>query len=145
MGSDRECQAPVTPVPGRESLILALVIDSDLQGPQKLSILVGEAEVLRVNTAASPQLLAMHQTRLTTLVEPDGHFQDEKKVVTRRPDTGHHVRNSFGLRQGLVDRVPQFLDQALKLVAELQDSPGSEDSSTFQVDFRVESTDCQGL
>jgi hypothetical protein len=86
-----------------------LTFDADSQGPEKLSILRRQPEngfLVQVGI----ELLAVDEISFAPLVEPDGHFQDEEKVVSRSANAGQDVRNLIRFRQRLVDGVAQFFD-----------------------------------
>src|SRR5579864_3079744 len=103
------------------------LVDVDLEGAQKLGVLVGETKLAFV-IRLSVEFLAMHHVGLAALVEADRDFEDQEEVVARGADASHHFGNLLRLRQRVVDRVPEFVDELLESVVEFQGSPVRGDS-----------------
>lgn len=108
---------------GKTRLGLEVFVHVDFQGAEELRVLGGQSE-LGIGPPIGVQLLAMHQVNLTALVEADGHFENQEEVITGAADARHDLGDFFGIGQGLVNGVAQFLDQAFESVVELQGSPG---------------------
>jgi hypothetical protein len=69
-----------------------LIFDADSESPEKLSILGRQPENgFLVQVGIEP--LAVDEISFAPLVEPDGHFQDEEKIVSRSANAGQDVRN----------------------------------------------------
>jgi len=108
---------------GRIPLGLEVFIHVDFQGAEELRVLRGQPE-LGIGPPFGVQFLAMHQVNLATLVEADGNFENQEEVIAGVADARHDLGDSFGIGQGLVNGVAQFLDQAFEILVELQGSPG---------------------
>jgi hypothetical protein len=99
--------------------LLAFFLHGDLELAEEFGILVGQMELGTVPLFGR-QFLPVHKIGLTPLVEPDRDFEDQEEVVTCRPDTPHDLGNPIGVGEGLVDSASQFLNQAFKIVIEVQ-------------------------
>ncbi len=76
-----------------ESANLAVVVVyADFQSPQELRVMVGKME-LGFAALLRGDPLSMHQIRLSSLVEPDRDFQNQKQVIPRRANAAHHLRD----------------------------------------------------
>ena len=112
-------RSPKTLRLGQQASNLAgFFLDADLQCPEELSVLVGEVEFGdMVNIVVD--LLAVHHFGFTAPIEADGHFQHQEKVVAGRPDAPDDIRDLLGVRNRLVDRAAQFLDQAFEVIVKV--------------------------
>jgi len=116
-------RSPETLRLGQQASNLAgFFLDADFQRPEELSVLVGEVEFGdMVNIVVD--LLAVHHFDFTAPIEADGHFQHQEKVVAGRPDAPDDIRDLLGVRNRLVDRAAQFLDQAFEVIVKVQFFP----------------------
>jgi hypothetical protein len=78
--------------------LVDVVLDADLQRPEKLRILIGEVEFGFV-VFVGRELLPVDQVSFSALIEADGDFEHEEKVVTCGANAPHHVSNSIRLCQ----------------------------------------------
>src|SRR5579862_3002549 len=106
----------------RFDLGFEVFVHDDFQGAEELSVLCRESK-FRVRVAIGVDLLAMDNVHLAAFVEADGNFQNEKEVVAGTANTRHNLGDPLRFREGFVDCVAQFFDQAFKIIVQLQGSP----------------------
>src|SRR5579875_344752 len=108
--------------PGWNERLLAFVIDTDSETAQEFGILTGELKLVGFfpPAGAASSSAGCSGFRFSVLVEADRDFQNQKKIVPRRPNASHHVCDLVGFRQRLIDGVSQFLDQPFEFVVEFQ-------------------------
>lgn len=74
-----------------------LVFNNDLERTQELRILGSQQEIGFVHMAFSGEVLAVYRVDITLLIKSNCHFQHQKKVVSGRADTPHHIGNGVGI------------------------------------------------
>ena len=133
--------------PRTQVTLQVLVVNADPQRTKKLGVLVGETELLGVGCAAARtiQLLAVNQVFFVALVEADGDFQHQKQIIAGGADATHHLRNPFGVGKRFVDRLPQFLNQPLEVVVEVQKPPSFLWPCTTRTQSKALTTGCQDV
>ena len=99
----------------KDELGLEVLVHDDFQGAKELSVLGGQAE-FGVGQNIGVNLLTMHNVHFTAFVEANGDFQNEKKIVASAAYARHDLGDPLRLREGFVDRVAQFFDQAFEII-----------------------------
>jgi len=111
-------QPEYRPAAGRlskQELGLEVFVHDNFQGAKELSVLGGKAK-FGVSQSIGINLLAMHNIHFTTFVKANGYFQDEEEVVAGTSYARHDLGDPLRLREGFVDRVAQFFDQAFEII-----------------------------
>ena len=101
----------------RTKRLFRFFVDSDFERPQKALVLGGELDLASglesVFHFRAGFLLIIRVAVFVTLVETDGGFEHQEHVVTGLLDLADGFGDSVGVREGIVDRIPQFLHEIL--------------------------------
>ena len=100
---------------GHNSLGFEVFVHNDLEGAKELGVLRGQSE-FRIGLAIGADLLAMHHIDFAAFVEANSDFENEEEVVACAADSRHNFGDPLRFREGFVDRVAQFFDQAFKII-----------------------------
>jgi hypothetical protein len=107
--------SPSVPRPPKQDLRLEVFVHNYFQGAKELSVLGGQAE-FGVSQSISVNLLTVHNVYFAAFVEANGDFQNQKEVVAGTAYARHDLGDPLRLREGFVDRVAQFFDQAFEII-----------------------------
>src|ERR1700732_1239744 len=89
-----------------------VVLNLDAERLEELQVLIVGLEL------SSPQR-RLFAGFLATLAYPDGGFQHQEDIVAALFDSRRDIGDGLGIRQGLVDRLTQFLHQLLQLLVHI--------------------------
>ena len=68
-------------------------------------------------------VVAVYRADFTLLIESNGYFQNQEKVISCGTNAAHDIRDVIGVRQRLVNGLAELLDQPFEIVVKLQKSP----------------------